>query len=616
MSAYSIRTRVSVLLGILGISFFLSGCPWDKENPGGFFVITCDVPGYDEFGNAICIPHPNVQVNGSYVRDIDSNNGGDVYRFPPIGALINYYRTDASGHLFIQNGRMPATWDSTIIWNVPCGPNRATTASGSWDVTFADPNIPWGCGNVAPPPPPQVLPSPQFSVTGSTPATIAIPGTNVSTQYGMPQLFLYVYNSTTVNHPILASQMTATSVSSDGTTATFSFPTAPNGSALSAGVYAYGMWNVASSSGDLQLAGTNSISLGSNDTSKTTPYGVDVYGITESGQDPCSPDMTYCSPPWGPYTSINPVVTLSSTGKVNTPNGVITVGSQPTAIKVYGSSDVYTSQDYGGYYDIAQPSNAIVTNFGSNTVSILDTVNSVVVTTISVGTQPITVVLSNSTGKAYVANYGSSSVSEINLSTNTQSRVASVGTRPEALCLDPGGTALWIGGLNYISKIDLSSLSTLQSFSVSGQVTSLAVSAGQNSLVYTTMSASGGSTTFQAQQASLSNFGVQGTYAQYTMSSSSYYAEAITSGGPAPGAPGWLMSSGALVSSNYGNSAAVVGTPTGFAVIDLHRQVVVMQGNAPSAVRGMVTDPSQGLAYVTAPDSNSLITVPLPNVQQ
>jgi YVTN family beta-propeller protein len=266
---------------------------------------------------------------------------------------------------------------------------------------------------------------------------------------------------------------------------------------------------------------------------------------------------------------------------------------------------------YGSWQEVHQPSNAIVTNFGSNTVSILDTVNNAVLRTISVGTQPVTVVLNSNQSKAYVANYGSSGVSEIDLSTNTQSRVASVGTQPEALAMDPGGTALWVGGLNYITELDLSSLSAIQSLSVSGQVTSVAVSAGQNTLVYTTMATSGGSTTFQAQQASVSNGAIQGTYAQYTMSSSMYYAETITTGGPAPGAPGWLMSGGALVSAPYGNRYAVVGTPTGFSVIDLVSKSEMLQGTTSGPVRGIATDQG-GVIYLTEPDANSLLTVPYP----
>jgi YVTN family beta-propeller protein len=297
-------------------------------------------------------------------------------------------------------------------------------------------------------------------------------------------------------------------------------------------------------------------------------------------------------------------------------NGVISVGTQPTAIKAYGSGHVYTVLDnYGGYSDAQQPSDAIVSNWGSNAVSILDLLNSVVISTIPVGTEPAAVILNSNQSKAYVANYGSSSVSEVDLGKLVQSRVAAIGPSPAALAMDPGGTAVWVGGLNYISKVDIASFSVVQTFSVSGQVSSLAASAGQNSLVYTTVATAGSSTTFQAQQAAMSNGAVQGTYAQYTMSSSSLYAAARMSGAPAPGTPGWLMSSGALVSANYGNGAAVVGTPTGFALLDLVAKTQIMQGTTSGPVRGIATNPSQGIAYVTVPDSNSLITVPLPAVQ-
>jgi YVTN family beta-propeller protein len=348
----------------------------------------------------------------------------------------------------------------------------------------------------------------------------------------------------------------------------------------------------------------------------TTPFGVDAADKTVSGQD-CSLDTatyTVTCTPLGSITSQVYDVTFSSLGQVKTIDGVtLVVGSLPTTVKSYAVTTTRVAVDsYGGYRDTTKPSRAIVTNFGSNTVSILDLINNAVINTISVGTHPVTATLNNNQTRAYVANRDSSSISEIDLNANTQVRVIGVGTQPAALAMDPSGTALWVGGLNYISKVDLSSFSVIQTFSVSGQVTSLAVSAGQNSLVYTTVATAGGSTTFQAQQAAISNAAIQGTYAQYTMSSSSYYAQAITTGGPAPGAPGWLMSSGALVSANYGNGAAVVGTPTGFAVIDLVAKTQIMQGNTPSAVRGIATNPSQGLVYITAPDSNSVLSVPLP----
>lgn len=71
------------------------------------------------------------------------------------------------------------------------------------------------------------------------------------------------------------------------------------------------------------------------------------------------------------------------------------------------------------------------------------------------------------------------------------------------------------------------------------------------------------------------------------MSSSVPYAEVRTSRGPALGTPGWYMVGGALVSANYGNGIAVIGTPAGFAVLDLAAKTRIMQGNTPSAVRGI-----------------------------
>src|ERR1700738_4282121 len=462
-------------LGILVTAVLtMSGC-FDNTGPnfGGFFAITEDC-GPDEFGIPFCVPHPNVLVNGNYVRDLDSTATGTVQAFPSQG--LGYVTTDITGHYFVQYGRFPAVWNSGIKWNVPCGPSGATMAVGSFNVPRETPYIGWACGPGPPPPPPQVVPTPQFSLVGSTPATITIPGTGLSTQYGIPQLYVYIYNSTS-NTPTLVSQSAATAVSSDGTSATFNFPTASNGSALSYGVYKYGLWNQ-TASGALQNTGRNFFSLGSN-SSMTTPFGVDAVDMTLSGQDcylydPSDPNSVYCDAPYGPTTSPSYNITLSSLGQANTIGGNISVGQQPTAVKSYATVTFTNNFGYGGYQTITQPSRAIVTNFGSNTASILDLVNGRVVTTIALGTQPLSVVLNSSQSTAYAANYGSSTVSEIDLNSNTQTRVTNVGALPEALAMDPSGTALWVGGQNYISKLDLNSLSAIQSFSVSGQVTLLA----------------------------------------------------------------------------------------------------------------------------------------------
>jgi YVTN family beta-propeller protein len=639
-------------------SVFVSGCWWDDcgggTPQGGFTVTATDklyrtciptqpgcAPGTPVPFPAN-IPHPGAQVAGDWQCDVALCNGGPFGNFAGYGSVYHFglagydppVFTDANGQASISNGRINAIWQGSVLaWSdgtsnsPPCNQSSATA---QFYVMDYNPFMDWGCaispGGV-------VGPGPAFVVANSQPSniTIAHPGLGLTTTYGMPGL--RVYNENGVSAQLLSStsspscppiviiepppppELSATYVSTDGSTATFPFPHRNDGSPLPPGFYGFNVWNQ-SSSGNFLDMGMGFFGVGSSSTA-TTPFGVDAVDLTYSGQN-CSFDglNIYCGAPWGPNTSPQAIMTLSSTGQVVATNGTIAVGSKPTAVKAYGNTDVYTSYDaYGSYEDVQQPSNAIVTNFGSNTVSILDLVNNVVMSTIPVGTQPVTVTLNSNQTKAYVANYGSSTVSEINLSTNTQSRLAGVGVQPEALAMDPSGTALWVGGLNYISKIDLGSFSVLQSFSVSGQVTSLAVSSGQNSLVYTTMAAASGSTTFQAQQAAISSGAVQRTYAQYSVSSSSphpEYAEAITTGGSAPGTPGWLMPSGALVSANYGNSVVVVGTPTGFAVLDLIRQIDLLDATTSSPVRGIATDPTQGVAYVTLPDSNSIVTVPLP----
>jgi YVTN family beta-propeller protein len=533
------------------------------------------------------VPHPGAFVNGSWRRDLPGTVHGQELNFDAT--------TDSNGVYHVLDGRIPAVWDVGVIWNVPCG---NTAAAATVNVTPENPNVEWVCA------PAINQASPQFSIFGQSPSTITIGSSGLSSAYGSPQL--NVYDSTA----ILVSQSFAASVSPDGTAATFAFPKiTSSGASLPSGVYGFNLWNK-NSSGTYLDQGVNFLSVGTNNTSYTTPYGVDAVNVKTTSCSYYQQHAT-CSTQTTPY----PLLTLSSVGEVLAHGLIIGVGNQPVAIKSYKTVEQYQmsgTTDRGHSTDTFQHSRAIVANFGSNTASIIDLINKVVLQNIVVGTQPAAVLIKGDESKAYVANFGNSTVSEIDLTSNAQSRVVTVGTQPEALAMDTGGTALWVGGSNYISKLDLASFSVIQTFSVSGQVTSLAVSAGQNSLVYTTVATAGGSTTFQAQQAAVANAAIQGTYAQYTMSSSTPYAQAITSGGPAPGAPGWLASSGALVSANYGNGLAVVGTPTGFALLDLVHRTTVMQGNMPSSVHGIATDPAQGIVYITAPDSNSFITVPLP----
>jgi hypothetical protein len=264
------------------------------------------------------------------------------------------------------------------------------------------------------------------------------------------------------------------------------------------------------------------------------------------------------------------------------------------------------------------PHKALVANAGSGTVSVVTITAGLtgnggtlaVTNTIGVGTQPVAIAIKQDEKKAYIANYGSSSLSEIDLSAMVQLRSANVGSSPSTVAMDPSGTSVWVGGLNFVEKVDLGTFTVTNTFPVTGQVNSLAIASGQNAFVYTMLANNNSS--FLMQHASMSTGAILHTDYAYSIPVNSLYAQAIAN---AQSPPAWIMAGGPLVSANYGNRYVVEGTPTGFVVVDLQTNLEMLRGTTTSAVRGIATDPSQNLIYLTEPDSNGLLSVPMPPVQ-
>ncbi|MGH7868028.1 MAG: YncE family protein, partial [Candidatus Dormibacteraceae bacterium] len=203
----------------------------------------------------------------------------------------------------------------------------------------------------------------------------------------------------------------------------------------------------------------------------------------------------------------------------------------------------------------------------------------------------------------------SNTVTEINLATNSVIATLAVGTAPDALAPDPSGNYFWVAGLNYISKVSYTTFSIVSTTPISGQVTALAISNAQNEWVYTTISTD--LATFSTQDAVITT-GSPAIHSEAQISTAGTYY--ILGGGGASAPPPYLKAS-TVVSSNYNNGIAVTSSPTGFVVLDLVAHKQLMEGTTPTPVRGIATDPTQGVAYLTAPESNSIISVPLPAVQ-
>jgi YVTN family beta-propeller protein len=452
-----------------------------------------------------------------------------------------------------------------------------------------------------------------FSVSGASPSNVTVSTNGIITTYGAPQLVVYNSRMQFIN------RMTASSVAPDGTSATFPFPTTSTGASLPNEFYLFAIQNNIANNDHRIIDGTY-YSVGAN-TTLTTPFGIDAFDIQtwtrvcivdESGKPHCSTS---------PKTTIpTPILTLYDANQVSYKGQTIAVGTQPIAIKAYAvtTGSVFDPNEEVTTFTSA-PSRAIVLNFGSNTASILDLNNSSTVKTINVGTQPVAVTLKSDGTRAYVANYGSGTVAEIDLTTQTSGRTISVGSNPQSLTMDPAGNAVWVAGQSYIKKIDLTTFTVTATQSVAGTVTSVATSNQQNTLVYSLVNdgaffaTSGGS---QSGQSS-STYTVQELHLGDLTNGVSYGASlavpysTYTMNGTLPNST--LAPGATQVSAQWANGMAASATPTGFVIYDVVNHVELMRGTTATPVRGIASDPNNWVVYLTTPDSNSYITVPLPH---
>lgn len=601
-------TLVSTALEIGCNGFFPPNAPPPQPPPGGFSVaVTLD----NGTGTTTLDPSATVETfhNKSICSTTASQNpaGATCPAVGNVGQTAGYI----GNNQFISGAIVAGQWSgffrsSTInpaggpcdpLNGTPWGPTNFWYRGLSYTVATCNTGVANG----------------QFFASASLPSSLTVQASGFSSASGMPQLNLYSLKNGQIT------QLTATSVSGSAS-ATFGFPKNSNGSALASGVYSYSVSN--KKSGGIIPFANGLLSIGSVDTSKQTPMGIDAADESSSTET-CTPINQYgtigCNS--SSSDSIIPVYTLETPGQV-CGMACVTVGGQPVQVKVFGAQ----SQTYGGMMNgigsittVTGPSLAAVANYSNNEVNIVNVFEpGSTVATVNVGLQPIALVLNSNNTKAYVANFGSASVSEVSLTpTYAQTRVVNVGSSPAALAMDPSGNAIWVGGLNYISKIDLTTFSVVSNITVSGQVNALGISAGQNQFVYSTVTNSGANANFVVSHAQfVTGANAKADY-QYSIGSSSplarFYSLSNNTNSSTP--PGWVNAGGVLVSALYGNRYVVNGTPTGFLVMDLQSGTQMLQGSTASPVRGIATDPAQGTVFLTAPDSNSLVTLPLPPVQ-
>jgi hypothetical protein len=351
---------------------------------GGGFPVTTTTEGVDSAGNIIGpYPEPGQYVTGGWLSD-DSGAAGSVKNF----ALT----TDDNGNGYVANGRVYSNWSTSITWNPAC--NGYTLQTG--DVDDLDPGvgIPWLCQ--IPVDTEAENSSTHFVLPGAIPSTITSYG-DFATTYGEPRLRVYVGGNT----PGFVSSVSASSVV-PGVSATFTFPTQSNGSPLAEGFYALVNTNVASGGG-LVFVNPSYLAVGGI-TTLSSAFGVDAVDLinTTGHSDRCDQEKGPC-PPYHVVSYAFPILTQYYSNQITSwISGTIPVGSEPVAVKTYGT---YTNAK-NPLNETTGPANAIVANSGSSSVSIASFANSSV-KNIAVGSRPMALALNSAATMAYVASYGS-----------------------------------------------------------------------------------------------------------------------------------------------------------------------------------------------------------------
>ena len=90
---------------------------------------------------------------------------------------------------------------------------------------------------------------------------------------------------------------------------------------------------------------------------------------------------------------------------------------------------------------------AYVTNFNSNTVSVINTATNTVTATIAVGANPDGVAITPNGATIYVANSGNgtgTNVSVINTASNTVTATVTVGSGPDGIAVTPNGANAYV----------------------------------------------------------------------------------------------------------------------------------------------------------------------------
>jgi signal peptidase I len=156
----------------------------------------------------------------------------------------------------------------------------------------------------------------------------------------------------------------------------------------------------------------------------------------------------------GPYSQITQIVGLATTTFVDKPGA----GTFFYVVKAYytGKGANWTSAN-SNQVSATVPYTAYVGNFGSGTITPINTGTNAAGATIANGS-PAAIAITPDGTKAYVANENANTVTPITLATKTAGAAITVGSKPWALAITPDGTKVYVAnqGSNTVTPITVS----------------------------------------------------------------------------------------------------------------------------------------------------------------
>jgi len=166
------------------------------------------------------------------------------------------------------------------------------------------------------------------------------------------------------------------------------------------------------------------------------------------------------------WTNSNPAVGLAANG---TGNIAAFTATNPTATPITSTVTV-TPRNAGTF--------AYGTNFGGNTVTVVNVNTGVTVANITVGSSPYGVAVTPDQQRVYVANANSDNVSVISTATNTVIATIPVGDEPYGLAVSPDGSKVYVAniGSDNVSVISTATNAVTTTIAVGDQPASVAIS--------------------------------------------------------------------------------------------------------------------------------------------